>query len=209
MKTLPLVSFRHFVLLLALALARPARAASPALQEGDIVFQTSQSAQSLAVQQATGSRFSHMGMIVMRDGQPWVFEAVATVRYTPFDRWAARGVGGHFVAKRLRDAAQLITPAAVARLHQAARQYEGRPYDLTFEWSDQRMYCSELVWKVYRQALGIELGALQQIKDFHLDAPAVRAKLRERYGDEVPLQEPVISPVAMFEAKQLVTVAER
>lgn len=180
-----------------------------ALQDGDIVFHTSRSAQSLAVQQATGSRYSHMGMVLIRQGQPWVFEAEATVRYTPLARWVARGNGGHVVAKRLQDAAQRLTPAAVARLHTVARQYEGRPYDLTFEWSDQRLYCSELVWKVYRQALGIELGALQQIKDFKLDAPVVRAKLRERYGDRVPLEEPVISPVAMFEAPQLVTVAER
>jgi hypothetical protein len=24
----------------------------------------------------------------------------------------------------------------------------GKDYDLTFGWSDERLYCSELVWKV-------------------------------------------------------------
>jgi len=38
---------------------------------------------------------------------------------------------------------------------------------------------------------------------------AVRAKMRERYGDSAPLNEPVISPVAMFRSNLLVTVAEQ
>jgi hypothetical protein len=33
--------------------------------------------------------------------------------------------------------------------------------------------------------------------------------MRERYGDKVPLDEPVISPVAMFKSDRLVTVLDR
>ena len=33
--------------------------------------------------------------------------------------------------------------------------------------------------------------------------------MRERYGDHVPLDEPVISPVAMFKSPLMVTVAEK
>jgi hypothetical protein len=33
--------------------------------------------------------------------------------------------------------------------------------------------------------------------------------MRERYGSEIPLNAPVISPVAMFRSGLLVTVAER
>lgn len=71
------------------------------------------------------------------------------------------------------------------------------------------MYCSELVWKLYDRALGLRIGELQRLKDFNLDDPAVRAKLRERYGDRIPLEETVISPVAMFRSPLLVTVVER
>ncbi len=93
------------------ALAGPA----PALQDGDIVFQTSLSSQSVAVQRATGSRWSHMGVIVLRDGRPWVLEAIATVRYTPLPEWIARGAGHHFVAKRLRDADRRLRPRPAGR----------------------------------------------------------------------------------------------
>ena len=33
------------------------------------------------------------------------------------------------------------------------------------------MYCSELVWKIYNDATGIEIGALKELKDFDFDLP--------------------------------------
>ena len=92
---------------------------------------------------------------------------------------------------------------------QGRRPSRGRPYDLTFDWSDDRIYCSELVWKAHDRGLGVQIGALQTIRDFNLTDPAVRAKLRERYGDNIPLNEPVIFPVSMFRSTLLVTVANR
>ena len=139
--------------------------AAAALKDGDIVFHTSRSAQSVAVQRATGSRYSHMGIVLLQGGKPYVFEAVSTVRYTPLAQWTARGNGGHYVVKRLRDADRLLTPGAVARLHARTSDFAGRPYDLTFEWSDGRIYCSELVWKLYQRALGVRIGELQKIRE--------------------------------------------
>src|SRR4051794_22201057 len=87
-----------------LALASCAAWTAPRVQDGDIVFQTSRSAQSLAVQRATGARFSHMGLVLYKGGKPFVFEAVAPVKFTPLEQWIARGQGGHYVVKRLKDA---------------------------------------------------------------------------------------------------------
>jgi hypothetical protein len=150
-----------------------------------------------------------MGLIFVRDGKPYVFEAVATVRFTPLDQWIARGAGHHFVVKRLRNADTVLNTTGIKQLRTAALRFAGRPYDLTFDWSDDRIYCSELVWKAYDRGLGIDIGVLQSIRDFDLTDPVVRAKLRERYGDNVPLSEPVISPVSMFQSSLLVTVAEQ
>ena len=47
-------------------------------------------------------------------------------------------------------------------MRQVGESFRGRPYDLTFEWSDERIYCSELVWKIYERALGIEIGPPQR-----------------------------------------------
>lgn len=177
-------------------------AADPSgLRDGDIIFHTSRSAQSAAIQRATHSRYSHVGVVFMRAGKPWVLEAVATVRYTPLAAWIARGNGARYVIKRLKGP----EPDA-AKLRSAARRFTGRPYDLYFEWSDERIYCSELVWKIYDEALGVELGKRLHLRDFDLTDPLVRAKLRERYGKLLPLEEPVISPAAIFDSALLLTV---
>jgi hypothetical protein len=60
---------------------------------------------------------------------------------------------------------------------------------------------------MYDRALGLKIGRLQRLRDVRLDDPAVRAKLRERYGARLPLDEPVISPVAMYDSPLLTTVA--
>lgn len=190
-------------MLMCLVLAAPASAA-PVLRDGDLIFQTSRSSQSLAIQRATHSPWSHMGVVVMRGGKPFVFEASATVRYTPLARWAARGAGGSYAVRRLK---QPLTTAQAAKLRAAAGKYTGRPYDLYFEWSDERIYCSELVWKMYRDALGIEIGARQQLRDFDLTDPAVKVKMHERYGSHVPLKEPVISPGAMYDSPLLKAIS--
>ena len=120
-----------------------------------------------------------MGMVVHRDGKPFVFEASATVRYTPLQSWIDRGEHGHYVVKRLRESAGRITPKAMEKARVLARQFQGKNYDLTFEWSDTRMYCSELVWKIYDRVLGIRIGKLQKLRDFDLRAESFDAALAE------------------------------
>jgi hypothetical protein len=192
---------------LLLAVSGCGNSSADQFRDGDIIFQTSRSNQSAAIQRASRSKYSHMGIIFLRDGKPYVYEAIGTVRYTPLDKWVSRGEGGHYVVKRLREADRLLTAGAVAKLRQAAKRFGGKSYDLTFEWSDDRIYCSELVWKIYERGLGIRVGRLQKLRDFDLSDTLVKAKLRERYGNHVPLEESVISPGEMFSAEVLKVVA--
>jgi uncharacterized protein YycO len=190
------------LLVLACLLACTASRAQ-AVRDGDIIFHTSRSSQSLAVQRATRSPYSHMGVILHRDGKPHVFEAIGKVQYTPLRQWIDRGAKRAYVVRRTTTP---LTDAQVTALRRSASRYAGKPYDLYFEWSDERIYCSELVWKMYRDATGIEIGARQKLREFDLGDPSVKAKMRERYGNSVPLNEPVISPGAMFESTLLRTV---
>jgi hypothetical protein len=193
-------------LLVAIALLASSCAYGYVPEPGDIVFHTSLSAQSKAVQAATKSPYSHMGIVLFRDGKPFVFEAVQPVKYTPLQKWLDRGKNRHYVIKRLKSP---LSKASVENLYQKSKHYEGKPYDLTFEWSDARIYCSELVWKLYKSASGIELAPLARLGDFDLSHPAVKAKLKERHGNKIPTAEPVIAPVAIFNSPLLETVAER
>ena len=101
-----------------------------------------------------------------------------------------------------------LSPEAVAKLRQTATKLEGKPYDLTFEWSDARIYCSELVWKIYDRGLGLRVGRLQKLREFDLSDPVVKAKMKERYGKAIPMEETVISPGEMFSFDGLAVVAE-
>ena len=144
------------------------------------------------------------------EGGNWqVLEAVQPVKRTRLADWVARGQGSHFVTKRLRDAGAVLTPAALSSLKAAGQPLLGHNYDLYFGWSDDRIYCSELIWKVYERGLGRRLGQLQQLRDFDLSNPAVQVKLRERYGRNLPLAETVISPVSIFNSPELVIVLRR
>ncbi len=176
------------------------------LKNGDIVFQTSNSAQSKAIQLATKSRYSHMGIIYINNGKHYVFEAVQPIKLTELETWIKRGQSGHYVVKRVKSAESLLTPEALVKMKKAAEQFSGKNYDPFFEWSDDRIYCSELVWKIYKQALNIELCSLKQFKEFDFSHPVVITKLNERYGGKMPLKEPVIAPSQLFNSSLLRTV---
>jgi hypothetical protein len=179
------------------------------LRDGDIIFQTSRSEQSVAIQKATHSQYSHMGIVFLRNGSPNVYEAINTVQYTPLRKWVERGEGGHCVVRRLRDADRILTSQTVKKLRRASALFQGKPYDSSFEWSDDRMYCSELVWKIYDRGLGIRVGRLQKVRDLDLSDPIVKTRMRERYGSKVPLEETVISPGEMFSSDLLITVIQK
>ncbi len=176
------------------------------IQNGDLIFQTSLSAQSKAIQLATNSKYSHCGIIYKEKENYYVFEAVQPVKMTPLDKWIARGKNGHYVIKRLKNADEVLTDEAIRKMKQVGESFEGKDYDLTFEWSDDKIYCSELIWKIYQRATGLEVGKLERLGDYDLTSEAVKAKMQERYGDKIPVNEIVISPAAIFDSELLETV---
>jgi len=176
------------------------------IKNGDLIFQTSLSGQSKAIQLATKSKYSHCGLIYKYGNDFYVFEAVQPVKRTPLDKWIARGKDGKYVIKRLKNADQVLTPATLTKMKQVGDKFNGKNYDLTFEWSDDKIYCSELIWKIYQRATGIEIGKLEKLSDFDLTNEAVKQKMKERYGDKIPTNEIVISPAAIFDSELLTTI---
>jgi hypothetical protein len=194
------------MLLLLLSLATAAPPAAPALQPGDLVFHRSTSRQSEAIARATHSPLTHVGVVLEHEGTLQVFEAVQPVGWAAVDVWIARGAPDTLLVKRLRDADAVLVPATLARMAALAATWEGRSYDAAFAWSDEQLYCSELVHKLYARAASVELGALQRLVDFDLADPTVATALRARYGDRPPLQEVVLSPAALAADPRLVDV---
>ncbi len=169
--------------------------------DGDIIFQVSRSSQSAAIQCATKSEWSHMGLVFLRRGEPMVLEAVEPVRVVALADWIGRGVDSEFTVRRLKQRDDARMTAVVASLKD--HRFLHRHYDKTFEWTDEKLYCSELVWKLYQEELGIELAPLERFGDFDLECEEVRGIIAQRWPDGPPLDMAVISPAAILNSPHL------
>jgi len=193
-------------ILVALAACQGGRAYR--FRAGDVVFQSISNQQSEAIVLATGHEFSHCGIVFEQGGDFVVYEAVNPVKITPLQEWLDRGTDGKFAVRRIKNDDLMLSPDVMDRMTRAAGQHLGKSYDFNFMWSDDAMYCSEFVWKVYREAVGISLAELRPLKSYNLDHPTVAAKLQERYGDAIPYEELMVSPADLFTSDKLVTIYE-
>lgn len=126
-------------------------------KDGDIIFQVTHSTQCEAIKAATGSKYTHVGILFQRDYQWYVLEAVQPVVFTRLSDWIRHGDNGHYVVKRLKDTSPL-SDAALECMRQEGMLMLGKTYDLTFEWDDDRIYCSELVWKLYYRCAHVQVA---------------------------------------------------
>lgn len=177
------------------------------IQEGDIIFQESESIQSTAIKLATNSRYTHVGIIFKYKKGFQVLEAIEPVKKTSLDEFIERGKNQHFVIKRLKNK-ELLTIEIIQKMKDYGNSLLGKHYDIFFNWSDKEIYCTELIWKMYFHSTKLKIGDLKTLKDFDLSSKVVKDLMRKRYGEKIPYEEPVISPVDMFESKQLIKVME-
>lgn len=176
------------------------------IKEGDLIFQETQSRQARALKLATRSRYTHVGIIIKHKGQWQILEAVQPVQITYMQAFLKRGVQRHFVVKRLKNRAAMLSDQKLSELKAYGKKFLGKNYDIYFGWDNSRIYCTELVWKMYKKVLGIELGQLQTLRDFDLSHPVVKKIMQERYGHQIPLDEPVIAVSTMFKSAKLETI---
>ena len=173
------------------------------VQEGDLIFHTSLSSQSEAIQLATNSPFSHVGIVTIENGQPMVFEAIRRVSATPLEEWIRRGEGGRYRLMRLKTS---LTEGQLSAMRTEGQEQRSKSYDLLFDWSDEKMYCSELVWKIYQEGAGIELAKPRPMEDYNLSSPRVRSVVEARWGSAIKWQEPMVAPSDLAESPLLETV---
>jgi hypothetical protein len=186
---------------LALGVSCRTRAAGLVPEEGDLVFETSGSQQSAAIQWATRSRWSHVGIVERRGSEVAVIEALGKVSRTPWRAWTRRALrGGPYLVLRPRDLGPAQRAAAVAE----ARRFLGRPYDARFGWSDDRVYCSELVVKAYQRGAGVTLGKLERLGDLRLTG--IEGAMERRWGGPIPRDLRLVTPASLAEDPRLAPV---
>lgn len=128
------------------------------LKEGDLLFQISKSSQSPLVALATGSVYTHCGILVEKQGKWYVLEATGPVKLTPLRQWCDKGRFKHVISRRVLEKPPKIQ----------YKQYLGQAYDWAFKFNNGKMYCSELIYVIYKEQFGIELSKPCKIGDFNL-----------------------------------------
>ena len=126
-------------------------------QHGDILFQSLPfSPIILTIEGSTQSPYSHCGMLAHENGEWLVYEAIGPVRKTPFPDWVNQGRQSRFDAYRLQPTFQHHIPHIIT----AMQPYLGMPYDIEYEFGDEEIYCSELIYLAYQEVTGESLVPL-------------------------------------------------
>ena len=166
-------------------------------KEGDLYFQSlPRNAVVNAIEGASESPYSHCGILV-RKGDAWfILEAIGPVRETPLAIWINQARDRHYDVFRLEAEHERNIPAFI----KAAKEYMGRPYDIRYRMDDKKIYCSELIFKGYRDATGESLGKLVKFGDLKWvrHTPVILA-----IEGSIPLNRIMITPRHLSEAKQL------
>ena len=167
------------------------------VKEGDVICHTSSSNQSSLIQLATRSKISHCGIVVLKNGKPYVLEARRTLVLTPLEKFLARGIEGRYWIKRSNKENIKIKYS----------HYLGRPYDSAFKFDNYNLYCSELVYEIYKKQLGIELSQPKKVKDYlipGIDKHPLLKKTMQKRG--ITKEQYVVAPVDIFNSEYLESV---
>ena len=158
------------------------------LQEGDVVFIESRSSQSPYIKVGTMSKWTHCGVVVNTPEGMKVLEASKTVRLTPFAKFIGSAKNENWCIRR---------PKLTISKPIQYQKYLGLPYDLEFKFNNGKMYCSELVWLIYKDQ-GIELCEPRKVSSFPFARISKVRKLMDKRG--ITMDQYAVAPVDLYKA---------
>ncbi len=159
-------------------------------KEGDIVFQYSNSSQSNLILWATGSRFTHCGIVVYEGIKAYVLEASNVVKLTPFNKWVDKSRFSQWEIRRVVNRDIKID----------YKKYLGKKYDLAFSFDNDKYYCSELVYDIYLNQFGIRLAEPRKVKEYN--TLFISEQMKKRGISE---EQYVVAPSDLLESDKLFT----
>lgn len=153
------------------------------LKTGDLLFQKVNKDDFLT----SDFDYNNIGIAFINGDNYALLETTDQVQYVSIRKWVENGNNNEYIAKRLRNADSLLTSSDIQNLTKQVRNNIMKKYDNSNDWSDDKMYNAELIWKLYERTFNIELGTLDTITI-----------------DSVKRLE--ISPSTIFNSDKLITV---
>jgi uncharacterized protein YycO len=134
------------------------------LQNGDLIFRRGRSIESqIVLLTDRNSKYSHVGIIYLKDKKPFVVHSVPSENGTEYElikmerveKFLSEDKAAQFAVFRLEDSLMNTTRVAseFAYNYYLNKFRFDNQYDLN---SDTKLYCTELIWKAYKNA-GVDL----------------------------------------------------
>jgi hypothetical protein len=174
------------------------------LREGDIVFRLGDARTLLgcfplsgAIASATGSRFSHTGIVAIEDGEQVVYDCSSSgIQCQPFHVWMLDCVGSLGV-KRLKPEHRGHIPGVISFCRRAFEQQV--PFDYEFRMDDRKFYCLEMTEKAFRsEGLALSqpvlIGDWENLTQYPLTLFAVLQCSGLTLEQPISLDQPVYVP---------------
>ena len=171
-------------------------------QQGDVVFQSSPNPWGVdlvdMIEGATGSPYSHCGMVLWHNEKWQVIEAIGPVQVIPLETWQSRGRGKKIWAYRFKEPSQKFIAAAIT----AMKLDLGKPYDSRYRFDDQSIYCSELIHRGWKAATGVGLGKTVTLQELNWQ-PYRNIIVALEGSEQIPLTREMITPRDLAKAPEL------
>ena len=175
------------------------------LKEGDILFISIDAVLYKQVARGTGSWSSHVGFAIQEQGQWLIVESkVPFVTKTPLRKFLSRTCNGEVMVRRLQ---QPLDSLQIDALKLAADRHMGKLYHLGFNFDSKRQFCSKFVHLVFKEALGVNLGKVQTMKQLLQENPQASVGFwRCWYLGFIPWQRKTLTPASQINDPQLNTI---
>lgn len=170
--------------------------------EGDVVFQSLPNPPGIdlidTIEGATGSVYSHCGMVLQHEGRWCVIEAIGPVQIIPLEQWRDRGRGRKMWVYRVTEPNRAHIPAAL----KAMKEDLGKPYDIRYRLDAEAIYCSELIYRGWKAAAGTDMGKTVKLRELNWQ-PYRSVIVRIERSQDIPLDREIITPRDLALAPQL------
>lgn len=176
------------------------------LREGDILFIAIDSFLYRRVAAGTGSKTSHVGLLLRDNEGQWVVaeSCVPRSKYTPLADFLSRSKDDWLCIKRLPQA---LSDSDIEAIKTQCQQRMGILYHFGFKYHSPRLFCSKFVYDVFEQALGIQVGKLQTLRELLQEQPETPLTFwRLWYFGFIPWSRITITPAAQMNSEGLLTV---
>jgi hypothetical protein len=174
------------------------------LRDGDIVFRLGDARVvrgifplSRYIADASGSPFSHTGIVALEDGTAVVYDCSSVgVRRLPFEVWMLDCVGPMGV-KRLKAEHRGQIPGILAYCRSKYEQQ--MPFDFAFRPDDEALYCLEMTEKAFRSqglilSQPVPIGNWEHLTSYPLTTLTLLSASKQVLDRPFTLDQPVFLP---------------